>query len=70
MIRQSRKERRTTKKLIKQSKKNLEVHIDGKIKLSPKEFYSYVGHKKIITSNIGPLRLGTGEHVSNEILYS
>ena len=59
--------RRTTKKLIKQSKKNLEVHIASKIKSNPKEFYSYVRQKKVITSNIGPLRLDNGEHVSNEI---
>ena len=58
--------RRTTKKFIKQSKKNLEMHIASKIKSNPKEFYSYVRQKKVITSNIGPLRLDNGEHVSNE----
>ncbi len=35
-----------TKKLIKQSKKNLEVHIGREVKLNPKEFYSYVRQKK------------------------
>ncbi len=34
------------KKLIKQSKKNLELHIACEIKLNPKEFYSYVRQKK------------------------
>ncbi len=55
------------KKLIKQSKKNLEVYIASKTKSNPKEFYSCVRQKKVITSNISPLRLDNGEHVSNEV---
>ena len=42
------------------------MHIASKIKSNPKEFYSYVRQKKVTTSNIGPLRLDNGEHVSNE----
>ena len=59
--------RRSTKKLIKQSKKNLEVHIASKIKSNPKEFYSYVRQRKVITSNVGPLLNDNGEHVSNDV---
>ena len=59
--------RRETKKLIKQSKKQLELHIASKIKSNPKEFYSYVRHKKVITSQIGPLRLDNGVHVGNDV---
>ncbi len=58
--------RRETKKLIKQSKKHLEMHIASKIKSNPKEFYSYVSQKKVITSRVGTLRLDNGEHVGND----
>ena len=59
--------RRNTKKLIKQSKKNFEVRIAEMSKSNPKEFYSYVKRKKVMTSTIGPLEMENGEHTENEV---
>ena len=59
--------RRETKKMIKQSKKNLEMYVAGISKSNPKEFYSYIRKKKVLPSKIGPLTLENGEHVSNEV---
>ena len=59
--------RRETKKLIKQSKKNLELYVAGISKSNPKEFYSYIRKKKVLPSNIGPLTLQNGKYVSNEV---
>ena len=58
--------RRETKKMIKQSKKNLELYVAGISKSNPKEFYSYIRKKKVLPSNIGPLTLPNGKNVSNE----
>ena len=58
--------RRDTKKLIRQSKKDLETHIATSIKSNPKEFYSYVRKKKVITSNIGPLQHENGDYVDKD----
>ena len=59
--------RRETKKLIRQSKKNLEVYVAGISKSNPKEFYSYIRKKKVLPTNIGPLTLQNGKHISNEV---
>ena len=59
--------RRETNKLIKQSKKKVEMDIANKIKSNPKDFYKYVRQKKVVTSSIGPLCLENGEHVNNEV---
>lgn len=58
--------RRHTKKLIRQSKRNLEVYIASISKTNPKEFFSYVRKKKVLTSTIGPLSLQNGQLVSDE----
>ena len=58
--------RRESKKLIKQSKRNLEEHIANKCKSNPKEFYSYVRKKKVIASNIGPLINENGQQLEND----
>ena len=54
--------RREVKKLINQSKKNLETYIASISKSNPKEFYGYIRKKKVITAKIGPLRLENGEY--------
>ena len=59
--------RREAKKLIRQSKKNLELYIASISKTNPKEFYSYVRKKKVITSSVGPLHLDNGNHTSEEV---
>ena len=59
--------RRETKKMIRQSKKNLELYVAGISKSNPKEFYSYIRKKKVLPANIGPLTLENGKHVSNEV---
>ena len=59
--------RRETKKMIRQSKKNLELYIAGISKSNPKEFYSYIRKKKVLPTNIGPLTLQNGNHVSNTV---
>lgn len=59
--------RRSTKKLIKQSKKNIELHIANTSKVNPKEFYSYIRNKKTLTSKIGPLVTENGEHTDDEV---
>ncbi|WP_435326042.1 hypothetical protein, partial [Klebsiella pneumoniae] len=59
--------RRDAKKLIKQSKKNLEAHIASISKSNPKEFFSFIRKKKVLTPTIGPLATATGEHTNDEI---
>ena len=59
--------RRISKRLIKQSKRALEIHIANTCKSNPKEFYSYIRKKKVMTSNIGPLETNNGRHTENEI---
>ena len=39
--------RHITKRLIKQSKQNVELHIANSCQLNPKEFYSYIRKKKV-----------------------
>jgi len=58
--------RRETKKLIRESKKNLEIYIANSSKTNPKEFYGYVRKKKVLTNNIGPLAMKNGQHTDNE----
>ena len=58
--------RRESKKLIRQSKRNLEIHIANNCKSNPKEFYSYVRKKKVITGNIGPLVDINGRQSEND----
>lgn len=59
--------RRNAKKLIRESKKNYELHIANRSKTNPKEFFSYIRTKKAIASSIGPLALDNGEHTDDEI---
>ena len=58
--------RRETKKLIKESKKNLEVYIANSSKTNPKEFYDYVRKKKVLSSNIGPIATVNGQHTDDK----
>uniref|UniRef100_A0A0P4VPM3 Reverse transcriptase domain-containing protein n=1 Tax=Scylla olivacea TaxID=85551 RepID=A0A0P4VPM3_SCYOL len=58
--------RRESKKLIRQSKKNLEMYIASIAKSNPKEFYSYVRNKKVITSHINQITLDNGNFVTGE----
>ncbi len=52
--------------MIKQSKRNLEQHIANSSKSSPKEFYSYIRNKKVLSSTIGPLAKTDGNIVNEE----
>ncbi len=56
--------RRETKRLIRQSKRNLEEHIVNSSRSNPKEFYSYIRNKKVLGSNIGPLATTDGNIVN------
>ncbi|MCP3679704.1 MAG: reverse transcriptase family protein, partial [Gammaproteobacteria bacterium] len=47
--------RRDVKRLIKQSKKNLETHVAALSKCNPKEFFNYIRNKKVLKTSIGPL---------------
>ena len=58
--------RRNTKTLIKESKKNLELHIANSSKSNPKEFFSYIKKKKTLPSEIGPLTMQNGEYTEND----
>jgi hypothetical protein len=62
--------RRKSKKLIKQSKKNLELHVANQSKTNPKEFYSYIRKKKVITTTIGPLINENGDYTKDEVEMS
>ena len=53
--------------MIRRSKTNLEIHIANQTKSNPKEFYTYVRNKKVITTNIGPLHLENGKETNTEI---
>ncbi len=57
--------RRATKRLIRQSKRNLEEHITNSSKSNSKEFYSYVRNKKVLGSTIGSLAT-TNVNIVNE----
>ncbi len=56
---------RKTKRLVRQSKRNLEQHIANSSKSNPKEFYSYIRKKKVPGSTIGPLAT-TDDNIVNE----
>ncbi len=58
--------RRETKRLIRQSKRNLEEHIANSSKSNPKELYSYVRNKKVLSSTIGPLATIDGNIVNED----
>ena len=58
--------RRQSKKLIKRSKKSVEAQIANSCKTNPKEFYSYVKTKRVLTSTIGPLT-ENGKQIDNEV---
>ena len=58
--------RRETKRLIKMSKKLQELHIASNCKENPKEFFRYIGEKKVLKSTIGPLLSAEGEVITNE----
>ena len=62
--------RRKAKKLIKQSKKSLELHIAHQSKTNPKEFYGYIRKKKVVTSSIGPLVDENGDYTTNDLQMS
>ncbi len=57
--------RRETKKLIRKSKRNLEICISNSSKANPRSFYNYVREKKILSNNIGPLSMENGQHTDN-----
>ncbi|MCP4268390.1 MAG: hypothetical protein GY777_22910, partial [Candidatus Brocadiaceae bacterium] len=59
-------QRRRAKKLIKQSKRNLEAHIANNSKENPKEFYGYIRKKKVLAPSIGPIADENGEVTSDE----
>ena len=52
--------------MIRRSEKVLEIYIASKTKSDPKEFYTYVRNKKVITTNIGPLHLENGKEINTE----
>ena len=58
--------RRETKRLIKISKKLLELHIASNCKENTKECFRYVREKKTLKSTIGPLLSAEGEIVTDE----
>ena len=58
--------RRQSKKLIRRSKKSVETQIANSCKTNPKEFYSYVKTKRVLTSTIGPLT-ENGKQIDNEV---
>ena len=58
--------RRETKKMIRNSKKNLELHIANASKENPKEFYNYARKKRVLSSNIGPLIMENGQHTEDD----
>ena len=45
-----------------QSKQNVELH--------PKEFYSYIRKKKVLTSAIGSLLTANGEHIEHQFVMA
>ena len=53
--------------IIRRRKKDFEIHIANKIKSKPKEFYTYVRSKKVITTNIGPPHLKNGKVTNTEL---
>ncbi len=55
---------------MKPNKRNLEVHIARTAEDSPKEFYSYVGKKKVLISTIGLLSLQNGRLQGDERKWS
>ena len=58
--------RRETKKMIRRSKTDFEIYIVNKTKSNPKDFYTYVRTKKVITTNIDPLHLDNGKETNAE----
>ena len=58
--------RRKLKRLIKQSKRSIEMHVANQSKSNPKEFYSYIRQKRVNTSTIGPILKENGDFTSNE----
>ncbi len=50
--------------MIRQRRRNLEEHIANSSKSNPKEFYSYVRNKKVLSSTIGPLATMDGNIVN------
>ena len=59
--------RRNAKRLIKRSKKNLETRVANRSKSNPKEFFSYIRNKKVLTPTIGPLVKANGEYSKDEM---
>ncbi len=58
---------RTTKSSLNRVRKTLKCTSPVKLNRTPKNSIATSARKKVITSNIGPLHLSAGEHVSNEI---
>ncbi len=58
--------RRKTKRLIKHSKRSTELHVANQSKTNPKEFYSFVRQKRVITSAIGPIIDVNGDYTNDE----
>ncbi len=58
--------RRETKRLIRQSKRNLKENIANSSKSNPKEFYSYVRNKKVLGSTISTLATIDGNIVNED----
>ena len=59
--------RRKAKKLIKSSKKSVEAQIANSCKTNPKEFYSYIKTKRVLTSTIGPLKTENDVQIENDV---
>ncbi|NEQ69831.1 MAG: hypothetical protein F6K21_30935 [Symploca sp. SIO2D2] len=57
--------RRETKKLMEQSKKNLEQSVADQVKINPKFFFSYVNSKKTASPSVGPLKNENNEIINN-----
>ncbi len=58
--------RRETKRLISQSKRNLEEHIANSSRSISKEFYSYLRNKEVLGSTIGHLAITDGNIVHED----
>ena len=62
--------RHIIKRLIKQSKQNIKLHVANSCKLNPKGFYSYIRKKESTHSTIGPLSTANGEHTEDEFVMA
>ncbi len=51
---------------MKHSKRSTELHVANQSKTNPKEFYSFIRQKRLITSTIGPIIDVKGDYTNDE----